>query len=529
MSAKKKNYETKRALRKGFNSLHDYIESKLETADQCSNLHRVSAERKFWKKHIATDVISANGELHPKAVTIPFFDINYYTGLNPKYEEGVSTQTSREMMEHFLKWINNFDLEKFEQGYGEHGSVHCTNAIKLTWEYLLGKGTDENGIQTKSTKFNPEPFKWFNELEHLITNTSIFWGLIEEIWVYGSHFLDMEQVFSRNGRDKVSLTKRQYWLSYKSKVRHESTGDFLDFNGDHNTPFEFTLKRMREHAVDVESDGEKKKFLPLFRAFKFRNGKAIRKGVTKYSGDERNTGQEEGASWSYSSDKFNASIIGWNINTHHFKKHLGMTDKDAWKHMVKKGFVTKENFRNNPTFKDGYRTALGVYLVEERDILFITSARGENEFVVKPSKPFLIDYHIMGLTDFIAMKLCLNVISRQSSENNRRGNTLNASSYFDVLRTVVFDLFKTQPNTTSKFLKLGLTPRNMSLVWEHFKNLTGFDYSELAFDEWVYESQGLEYVVSYLSISKHCPSVKSNIGNVCRPKTMKDIEWREVA
>ena len=98
MSKAKREYETDRALKKGFKNLEEYqkfkLESEIKTSVKSENEKQISKERKIWKKtqgDIWTEYKGTSTGYYP------YFDINYYTSQNPDFVEGVSTETSKEM------------------------------------------------------------------------------------------------------------------------------------------------------------------------------------------------------------------------------------------------------------------------------------------------------------------------------------------------------------------------------------------------------------------------------------------------
>mgnify|MGYP001230431707 CR=1 FL=1 len=207
MSFGQRKYETKQSKKKGFKNLEDYVKYKIE--NQTENKikkeisERLATERKFWKK--------TQGDLfkHLKGTPIgdyPFFDINYWTKLNTNYVKEVSTKTSKEMMEHFIISNANYDPDLFggmTAETSERGSITFKTFMFYAWNNLL----DMDSSKSEDVQFrNYEPFKWFNELEHLIQNDELFYALLQKVWLFGSHLLtNKEEMFYRFGRSKISF------------------------------------------------------------------------------------------------------------------------------------------------------------------------------------------------------------------------------------------------------------------------------------------------------------------------------------
>ena len=172
-------YETKRGKKIGL-TLHQWIEKKLKDKEKNKVLTRVEQERNIWKKyHVDISAVNQKG----KSVGIqelPLFDVSYY--LSKDYVKGVSTQSSKEMMEWFLKCygdVSSLDLEDNANNPDQYDK----KAVWLGWRNLT-YGFDSG-----------EPYKWFAELEHLITNNDMFWTLFNRIWTNGSHYMKCKQMF----------------------------------------------------------------------------------------------------------------------------------------------------------------------------------------------------------------------------------------------------------------------------------------------------------------------------------------------
>ena len=129
MSVGQKKYETNRGKKKGFKKLEQWIEHKLLCEEKKKELNRIDEERQIWKqyKNLTIDAIDfATGKkikVNPDKVEgipdgykkSPYFDLNYYLpSQNPNYVKGVSTKTSKEMMEWFFKSLENKTMDDFK-------------------------------------------------------------------------------------------------------------------------------------------------------------------------------------------------------------------------------------------------------------------------------------------------------------------------------------------------------------------------------------------------------------------------------
>ena len=135
----------------------------------------------------------------------PFFDINYWTKKNPYYKDGVSPQTSKEMMRHFLESVGGDDPSTYSQNVM---NAKSTASLWYAWKNLLGKRDEVDVVDTPE-----EPFRWFAELEPLITNDKMWWVLMIGVWTYNASFFTEECLF-RYDRMKVPFTDRTKWMEY---------------------------------------------------------------------------------------------------------------------------------------------------------------------------------------------------------------------------------------------------------------------------------------------------------------------------
>ncbi len=402
--------------------------------------NRIARERRFWRKTQEVRYLDRFGRVG-RVEKIPLFDSTYWTQRNPDYVEGVSTRTSREMMEHFLKWVNHFGVKGFPQDSRE---FYSTGTIWNAWHHLL----DE---RSWNDNFNPEPYQWFAELEHLITNHSMFWCLLEMVWSRGSHYLNAEEMFSRYGRDQVPFEQRQTWSEHLHIVStSEADSDTWIDNDTLST--EMTTSLMTDNTIRVGGE----EFIPLYRGFRFGEDQVVRCGGWLDQGN-----QDAGAGWSYSTSLKSAATIGWGITTYHYRE-TGWSKDEILDHMLEVGHLCERVRRFDTTLQNGDYTAVGVYGVKREDILFCINRMGESEVIVSPSKVRLLDYQIMTLADHCAVRTTLDVSSHFADGNDGettscRGNVWNADEFYQTNRLLWRQYFRSDPDLKNRLLMNGWT------------------------------------------------------------------------
>lgn len=346
----------------------------------------------------------------------------------PASEQKRWSTTSKEMMELFLRTTNKLGLDYFAYDFPSEiflrtKTIPVRSNIKLwtVWKNLLGTSEEisDHGEE------NADPFKWFSELEHLITDRSVFWALIEQVWVNGSYWLkNRHQMFHRYDRMKCSLAQRQEWVEYLMWFKDARTNSLIFDDG-----YDDWEKVFSNVATEIEVAGEKQEVAIVKRGFQVERGKRIRKGD---KGTEQGNEQDEGQGWSYSTSTRIACRLTPIINTYHYKKYIGWEDKDddeIFDFMKRQGFVREGIYKDNDIYKEGYFSGLGLYTVPTNEILFITSARNEREIVCDPSNATLHDYRFFNIIDVITARLVNSYVDGEVVDN--------VDGIFEVFRTCV--------------------------------------------------------------------------------------------
>jgi hypothetical protein len=433
---------------------------------------RLDIERKCWK--MESPIVDGYGKIIGEK---PYFN-GYYWDVkrNPNYVEGVSTLTSKEMMEYFLKTANYFYVD-----------VHIDNSIPyyqelliMSWRKLLGlwidgkeQGLDDEGY-IKGTK--DSPYIWFSELEHLITNDKVFFMLFHDVWTYGSCFLtNVEEMFSRYGRNNMSLDERN--------------GCFETFmkNG------KYTHSNISNEFFNdlVASDYEDDDYLTLYRSFKVEKGKRVRLSNDRDNPDF--TTQVEGKGWSYSLDKFVTVRLGYSLNTHHYSKYCGIHDKDtAIATMKKSGWIGTASLS---TIK-GFYTCVGEYRVKKKNIIIFTDERKERELIVNPKDVELVDYYFLNIIDYFTERMVWNVIREYETDEL---SVTNVDDVFDIFRP----LFKIFIDKNTGMINEILTSPSYKGVWHKVYNQFLRSVGDSVYlQNYIHEGEVKETKFARLSFSK---------------------------
>ena len=410
-------YETGRASKKGV-SLFDWILEKEQNRAAAKIKPKLDAERAVWKSTVhGTE----------------WFDINYWTKGNKFYKEGSSTLTSSEMMEFFLKTVGGDNPSSYSQ---DAMRGKATAYLWFCLERLLGIPMDKtsNEGQQLDVWLGNEPFEWFSEHEHLITDDRMWWVLMRRVWTLKSHYIT-EDAFNRYGRMSVPFAERIRW------------GDYLNTAGGGSmkakgvlTPAVITDRH--EQIPDDEP-------LIIFRSFKVPKGKAIRKNVFK---DRPHSHMHDaGSSFSYSFSKAVAVRIANPISTVHFKKYCGMDDDEAEKNI---GNWVDDGLLALPTYYDGFYSCIGKFECFKSDIIFCTDDYGEDEVVISPKNVDLIDYRFLNIIDFLATRTHSAFTQLVTSGEEKSGSIVNRDGLYDAIHLAVQKIMTANPDRVGELLKM---------------------------------------------------------------------------
>ena len=341
---------------------------------------------------------------------------------------------SKERLEKFLNEIGGkspFDYSNKENIKLDR-KKKTTKYLWFTWRELMGFGGKGDVLSGKTAIITDEVFDWFVELEHLITNNEMFWGLFKDVWCFKSECItDNPQIFERYGRDKVPFETRLKCDTHFNTVSGSSiTGS--------------TSSKYDTWMMWLENQPEE---MTIYRSFKVQKGNAIRKGVKKIDNPFSHI-QEEGKGWSYSNNKTNAIIVNGVLSTFFYKKYLNLNDEKSKVHMQKHRGLSHHKMKDITLFGDFYN-CIGIYKVRKKDIMFLTDDWGESEIIVNPKDVELIDYRFLNILDLISQTMCLGFLNFLEGG---RSSVLNIDGVYDHLRKGVKKMITKYPHMITKYL-----------------------------------------------------------------------------
>jgi hypothetical protein len=331
---------------------------------------------------------------------------------------------TKERLEIFLKEVGGKNPFYFESSFDRHLCEQKKSSAYLWLMWMELMGMDNISGSSKDMQ-NYEPFYWFAELEHLITNDEMFWCLFTDVWCHKSEVISNNPaILSRYGRDKVSLEKRMDCAEHLKIIDDETTSEGSETKSS-KTLFLDVVNNLQGNVFDNET-------IFLYRSFKVEKGKSVRKGVKKLNNPDWHI-QEEGKGWSYSVNKANCIFLNGVAGTHHYKKYLNKDDKEALKSLRRQKGSSLQ-YMDNITHNDNYYNAIGVYSVEKKDIIFLTDEWQEMEVVVNPKNVKLLDYSFLNIYDLLTKEFVFGIIDK---EETGRSGILNIDNLYTALRKVM--------------------------------------------------------------------------------------------
>ena len=333
---------------------------------------------------------------------------------NPRDEKPVTF----EKMESFFKEVGDqspFDYTTEEDNFKTYVERKSTGYLWGMWSHFILNKTNPCNVKEG---YEHNVFEWFLKLEHLITNDEMFWCLLPEIWLYDSGIITRNNVdiLSRYGRSELSFET-------KVKCMERLTVIMGKRYPEDNCMNEKYLLELYENLDDE---------VTVYRSFKCKQGKSIRKGIFKHN-NPHSTIQEEGRGWSYSFNRTNSIFVNGMFNSEIFEPYTGL-NKDEIKEHFKNKLRMSKLYLENPQNYGGYYDCLGTYRVKKKDILFITDQVGECEVVVNPDNVDLIDYRFLNVFDYISNQFCLMFLN---SLNYSRSSIYNLDGFYSLVRKVV--------------------------------------------------------------------------------------------
>ena len=442
ISLGKKNYEEKKAIKNNFPSLYDSVVWKLEEPIRTKWEKRDAFKAKELEKKIKLDKIKEQEKQVWKKTNkdgTPFFNIKYFFQYVPinEFDQNIKkTNTSKEMMEWFLKSFGHLNPLEIHHGSNtgvEDGEV-TLSYIDTCLFFLFSKyrwNIHTHKMDANETLEMPlYIFKWFEELEHLITDNRMFWHIFEWIFTIQSKYFT-DKTFARYGRLDIPFEERlQLNETLNSSMNN---GAFKDSLVDKSSKFpitDFWTKTIFDNVGDDE-------YLTVYRSFKVPKGEPIRKGITLDNQDSLI--YQAGNSFSYSLSKFTAVRLGWFISSFIIKKYCKVQDDEAEKILEDK-WLTKGQMEN-PTFFDEFYTCIGEFKVKKDKILFATSSMSKDEIIATPQNVILADYRFLNVVDIFAMQSCFKFVDgfRKKAVNDQKYPIKDITQFINL--DGVFDYF----------------------------------------------------------------------------------------
>ena len=260
----------------------------------------------------------------------------------------------KEGLELFLKEVGGNSPFYYENTDDRNKIANRKSNAYLTqiWREVMGLD-NTTGIHDRLRTI--EPFYWFLELEHLITNDEMFWTLMGDVWKNKSEvFTDNPSILERYGRNKVSLERKMDCEEHINKPLGKN------IHCETSSSKGYMLRRLENDEIT------------LYRSFKVEKGKSVRKGVKKNNNPDYFI-QEEGRGWSYSINKTNSIFLNGLLGTFFYKKYLNMNDDDATQHLQKHRDLSV-HMMNNISHNDNFYNCIGTYTVKRKDIMYATDA-----------------------------------------------------------------------------------------------------------------------------------------------------------
>lgn len=413
-SQKKLAYETKRATKKGFATVEEYVASRLKPVRTQETSPEVDTSlTKVWKK------THADGS--------PFFDVVSLV------RKGIPTNPTREMMEWFLLDYGARDPDSFSTDiYDGHKVRDCTMGISACFMFFTVNDTPVLPRPKGSIYGDNDWTEWFSELQHCISNDKMFWVLFEMFYVQDERCLNIDEL-NKRPRKEVELKERLRVIN-RASINNQMGGE--------------VEKKSYISQIDRLNEYEDEDYITVYRSFSVQKGKPVRKGITRLS-DEGGV-HMEGKGISYTFSKWHAMRMAFNINTHLIKKYCKVNDGKAEK--ILRQWVSERHAEYIEMY-DGFYRAIGMFKVKKKDVLLCTDFRDEDELIANPEDVILVDYKFLNSFHFLGMMTAKNVI--WSTQKRVKKQVINTTEFFDVCYAVWKEWEEKKPGIVGKALAKG--------------------------------------------------------------------------
>lgn len=443
MSQGKIKYETKQALKKGFNNLHESIVYKLSgevISKSPTPKTPTRPEVTGWKKEINCKK-TFNWEMIIKIIVENRNKKDVVKDLVP----------NKEMFERWLLDVGSKSPNDFEIGDGfKMGTTQ-------TLLYQIMFFTGQFGVDIDHPSYNKNHvYEWFRDLQHLIQNNEMYWLLFAKFYLGNEISLNTIEI-NKPDRNKVSLV---------SRIR--SVHRLYDGSPDKN---ESSLENHLRYLSQYDDEDE----ISIFRSFSVQTrkyddngklvhkGQPVRKGITRLS-DESGI-HMEGRGYSYSISKAIAMRLGHPINIPIIKKQCKVDDKEALKILSK---WTNKSQREYIQMYDGFYRAIGHFTVKKKHIKLLTNTGNELEVIANPDDVVLKDYRFLTGLDLIATSGFFTIV--ESGCKNRFTNIVFLDWWYDAFHWEIKRTLDRNQTLSKELIKNALRKKDMDRLIDGVSN-----------------------------------------------------------
>jgi hypothetical protein len=360
---------------------------------------------KEWKKTRTVKTLLGTKE-------VPFFDLSFIIQLSTKtmdmINSGIDNSVTEEMVEWFCKSISDSDPLDLPKTRDFSNKIITSSEVYATMDWLMGHA---------SYSWISKRMEWFSKHLHLVNNKKMRLMISQRLSVTNLDYIDADDMQKCSKgltlKEKLMLSN---WQSCESEERYTSINK---------------LETIINNATEDD-------YIYIYRTFKVRKGRAIRKGMNKNS-----TTHVEGSGISYSISKTSAINVAWWLHKSTAEK-FGITEQQLREHFSQMSHF--QSYGETPLqLQDDVHCALGLFKVHKDKIIGMSDRVKEEEVIVHPSDVELIDYKFLNHEDFISS---FGVMSLTQTMNPARctgiagmqflhHSLVNRDSWLDVFQYIV--------------------------------------------------------------------------------------------
>ena len=264
---------------------------------------------------------------------------------------------------------------------------------QIVADSVRSKSVEEGTLVDIHTLGNHYVLEEYFKNEHRLKKEDVFWTFSTLVWIRSGRLdgqFDQQwiEAFNRYKRLKMPLMRR---MTIGSMGLNDVDFNSLRSDLKQVNNSTFCLGKAKKHIIESVCS---KKEITIYRKFKVRKGKPVRKGLKKL-GNEHAEIQEEGRGWSYTLGKGVGRSFLVGVDTEHFYKKLGKLDDEQ----IRKRLQNQKMFKHYTD--DRAVSCLGTYKVKVKDILIVETTSASYEVVVEPlnDSGFLTNFEIDTVVD----------------------------------------------------------------------------------------------------------------------------------